>query len=159
MILPSSLYQTLAYLFVTKAWQLTSIYSEHFAHWISPVKHKPENYTFAEKYSIMLHLHVVFTHSKNVQILYLTCTSTTCIESQQPLIFFDPSPAFLINTTPAKPWSKSHKYTEDTPPSKYLQYQNGYLLKWTLVRHCTNIYLFGIVQDHINFHSKNSMKN
>ena len=24
------------------------------------------------------------------------------------------------NTLPAKPWSKSHRYTEDTPPSKYI---------------------------------------
>ena len=31
------------------------------------------------------------------------------------------SPAFLMRTTPAKPWSKSHKYTEHTPLSKYLE--------------------------------------
>ena len=32
-----------------------------------------------------------------------TCTSTTWMESQQPLIFFDPSPAFFMRITPAKP--------------------------------------------------------
>ena len=36
-----------------------------------------------------------------------------------PLIFLDPSPAFLMRMTPANPASKSHKYTDDTPPSKY----------------------------------------
>lgn len=43
------------------------------------------------------------------------------MESQHPLIFLDPSPAFLMRITPAKPWSKSQRYTEDTPPSKYLK--------------------------------------
>lgn len=52
--------------------------------------------------------------------LLLTCTSTTWMESQHPLIFLDPSPAFLMRITPAKPWSKSQRYTEETPPSKYL---------------------------------------
>lgn len=53
--------------------------------------------------------------------LILTCTSTTWMESQHPLIFLDPSPAFLMRITPAKPCSKSQRYTEDTPPSKYLK--------------------------------------
>ncbi len=51
----------------------------------------------------------------------LTCTSTTWMESQHPLIFLEPSPAFLMRMTPANPWSRSHRYTEETPPSKYLR--------------------------------------
>lgn len=58
----------------------------------------------------------------------LTCTSTTWMESQQPLIFFEPSPAFLMRMTPAKPWSRSHRYTDETPPSKYLQHMYLYVL-------------------------------
>ena len=53
-----------------------------------------------------------------------TWTSTTWIESQHPLIF-SVSPAFLMRKTPAKPWSKSHKWTEHTPLSKYLGKQRG----------------------------------
>lgn len=52
------------------------------------------------------------------QVSPLTCTSTTWMESQHPLIFLDPSPAFLMRMTPANPWSKSQRYTEETPPSK-----------------------------------------
>lgn len=35
--------------------------------------------------------------------------------------FIEDFKPFLIKMTPANPWSKSHKYTEDTPDSKYLQ--------------------------------------
>jgi len=62
----------------------------------------------------------------------VTWTSTTWIESQQPCIICDPSPAFLISTTPAKPWSRSHKYTDEMPPSKYLQTNGNKILENTL---------------------------
>ena len=67
-------------------------------------------------------------------VFVITWTSTTWIESQQPCIICDPSPAFLISTTPAKPWSRSHKYTDEMPPSKYLQTNGNKILENTLDR-------------------------
>lgn len=72
--------------------------------------------------------------------LLLTCTSTTWMESQHPLIFLDPSPAFLMRITPAKPWSKSQRYTEETPPSKYLNNTDIRCHKgwnWQVIKHST----------------------
>ena len=41
--------------------------------------------------------------ARQIDLFLVTCTSTTWIESQQPLIFLDPSPAFFIRITPANP--------------------------------------------------------
>lgn len=96
----------------------------------------------------------------------LTCTSTTWMESQHPLIFLEPSPAFLMRMTPANPWSRSQRYTEETPPSKYLTWdrctvtmcesyccQNKFLpneahillnekrASWPIPNYCTNTFV------------------
>ena len=59
---------------------------------------------------------------KLILLIFIFCLAlsiTASVNQGLPLIFLDPSPAFLIRMTPANPASKSHKYTDDTPPSKY----------------------------------------